>query len=286
MPTQVFILLRPFWFFLLVVILVRLGGKKHPAKASPLIFVNYAIIAVVVSLMATGLVVDLRPGLVALAVFGLIPVLLDHLALRSKAVHDLLYGKATVLVKQGKIMEENLKQVRLSGEELLAGLRLKNAFALSDVEFAVLEPAGDLNVLLKSDRLPVTPYSLEWKVTPRTEPQTVILDGNILNDPLAEAGLNHNWLHTQLSAMGVALDNVFIGQLDSAGELYVDLFDDAVQLPKNNVRELLWAELEKAVADLEKFALETGDGETKKMFAGNARRLRTLMDKLRSYLLR
>jgi uncharacterized membrane protein YcaP (DUF421 family) len=286
MPPQLDILLRPVWLFLLVFILVRLGGKKHPAKASPFLFVNYAVIAVVAALMAMGVVADLRPGLVALAVFGLLPVLLDHLALRSKAVYDLLHGKSTVLVKQGKIMEENLRQVRLSGEDLLADLRLKNAFALSDVEFAVLEPTGDLNVLLKSDKLPVTPYDVEWKVTPRTEPQTVILDGNILHEPLTEAGLNRNWLHTQLAGMGVALDNVFVGQVDSNGELYVDLFDDAVQLPKSNVRELLWAGLEKSVADLEKFSLETEDGGARSMFAGNAASLREMMDRLRPYILR
>lgn len=285
MPPWLETLLRPLWLFLLVFLLVRLGGKKHPAKAAPFLFVNYAILAVIIALLALG-AADLGSGLSALIVFGLLPPFFYRLALRSKAFHELLYGKSTVLVKQGKIMEDNLKQVGLSAEELLTDLRLRNCFALSGVEFAVLEPTGDLNVLLKSDKLPVTPHDFERQVNPRSEPKTVILDGNILQEQLTEAGLNQNWLQTQLAAMGVALDNVFVGQADSNGELYIDLFDDAVQLPKSNVRELLFAGLQKSVADLDRFSLETADETAQKMFAGNAARLKELMAKLRPFLLR
>ena len=99
-------------------------------------------------------------------------------------------------------MEDNLFRARLSGEELLRELRSKNAFNLSDVEFAVMETTGDIIVLLKSDRKPVTPHDLEQKVAPQTEPQTVILDGNMLDEPLANMGLNREWLKMQLEKLG------------------------------------------------------------------------------------
>ncbi len=285
MPEALDILLRSISLFLLVFLGVRLMGKKHPAKIMPFGFVNYAVIAVITALIILR-IINMLLGVVALAVWILFPVILEHLALRSKTVHDLLHGRETVLIKQGKIMEENLKQVRLSGEELLRDLRLKNVFNAADVEFAVLETTGDLNVLLKSDKKPVTPKDLEWKVNPQTEPQAVILDGNILNEPLTEMGLNQNWLHTQLVAMGISLDNIFIGQVDSNGELYVDLFDDSTQMPQAKVRDLLYANLEKGQADLMAFALETQNEAAKNMYAGNAEKLKILLNRLRPYLLR
>ena len=87
-------------------------------------------------------------------------------------------------------MEENLKRARMTGEELLRELRRKNIFNLSDVEFALLETTGEINAMLKSDKVPVTPRHLEWQVAPQSEPQTVIADGNILDQPLANIGLN------------------------------------------------------------------------------------------------
>jgi uncharacterized membrane protein YcaP (DUF421 family) len=280
------ILLRSFFLFVLVFLAVRFMGKKHPAKMTPFAFINYAVIAVITSLLVLKLMPNIILGLVALLVWVALPVIADHLALRSKAVHDFVHGKETVLIKQGKIMEDNLKQARMSGEELLGSLRVKNVFNAADVEFAVLEASGDINVLLKSDKLPITAKDLEWKVSAQTEPQTVILDGNILNEPLTEMGLNYSWLHTQLVDTGISLDNVFMGQVDSNGELYLDLFDDSIQMPKAKVRELLYANLEKSQADLMSFALETSDEQAKKMYAVNAENLKKLMERLQPYLLR
>ena len=165
-------------------------------------------------------------------------------------------------------------------------LRSKNAFNLSDVEFAVMETTGDINVLLKSDRKPVTPHDLEAKVAPQTEPQTVILDGNILDEPLAIMGLNREWLKLQLEKLGVSLINVFIGQVDSYGDLYLDLFDDAVQLPQPKVKEMLYANLMKVQADLMTFALETQNQDAKTMYSNNASKLKQVLEKLKPYLLR
>lgn len=286
MPVWTSILLRSVLLFILVFVLVRLMGKKHPAKTSPFAFVNYAVVAVVTALLALGVIPNLAVGLIVLGVWGLFPILLDYLASRSKMAHDLIRGKETILIKQGKIMEDNLKNIRLTAEELLQELRMKDVFNIADVEFAIMETTGDLNVLLIADKKPVTPHDVEWKVAPQTEPQTVILDGHILNDALAEMGLNTNWLTMQLKIAGVLLENVFVGQVDTNGELYLDLFNDAVQLPQTTVREMLCANLQKIQGELAGFSLETKDETAISMYRKNAARLEQIMDKIRPYLLR
>jgi len=60
-------------------------------------------------------------------------------------------------------MEDNLAKERMTGQEFLQGLRSKNAFNLADVEFAVMETTGDINISLKSDKKPVTSYDLGKK---------------------------------------------------------------------------------------------------------------------------
>jgi hypothetical protein len=182
-------------------------------------------------------------------------------------------------------MEENMLQTRMTGEELLGALRSKNAFSLGDVEFAVMEPTGDINVLLKADKKPVTAHDLGNQVAPQSQTQTVILDGNVIDESLSNMGLNRNWLNMQLDSIGVSLDNIFIGQADSSGDLYIDLFDDSLQVPKPKVKELLHANLEKTHADLLSFALETDNKEAKSMYSKNAKELDEVIQKLKPYLL-
>jgi len=205
--------------------------------------------------------------------------------MKSKVIYNLIHGKERVLIKNGKIMEDNLSKERITGQEFLQEMRSKKAFNLADVEFAVMEANGEINVSLKADKKPVTAYDLGKQVASKAEPQTVILDGNILNEGLTNAGLNHNWLKTQLEIKGVTLENVFLGQVDSSGDLYVDLFDDMIQVPKTQIKEMLYATIKKSQADFISFSLDCDDKDAKNMYLQNAKKLEEITKKLKPYLL-
>jgi len=84
----------------------------------------------------------------------------------------------------------------------------------------------------------------------------------------------------------VSLDNVFIGQVDSSGDLFIDLFDDSIEVAQPKVKEMLYASMSKVQADLLCFSLETEDMKTRRMYLNNANKLKKIMDKLEPYLLR
>ena len=286
MNSWLVILLRTIFLFFVTLILVRFMGKRNLSTTLPFNFICYSVVAIIASLISVNIIRNLYFGLTALVVWGLAPIALDYLSMKSNWIHDLISGKQWVLMKNGKVMEENLSKARLTGEELLRELRSKNVFNLADVEFAIMESTGDINVCLKSNRKPATAHDLGIKVSPQVEPQTIILDGNILNEGLTNMGLNQSWLRAQLENSGVALENVFIAQVDSSGDIYLDLFDDNIKVQQPQVKELLYASLEKAQADLMSFALDTEDKEAKAKFAYNAKELEAVMAKLKPYLLR
>lgn len=286
MQNWIMVLLRTIILFFLTLGIMRIVGRTNALRSGSFKFVSYIIIAIMISLISLGLVTNTAFALISLGVWVLLFLAFDYLSVKSKRVHDFLNGKETVLIKDGKVMEENLMEVRYTGEELLRELRAKNAFNLADVEFAVMETTGDVNVLLKSDKKPITPKDLQKKVAPCSQPETVILDGNILDESLLNRGLDREWLKVQLSKAGVSLDNVFIAQVDSSGDLFIDIFDDAIQVTQPKVKEMLYANISKAQADILSFALETEDLETRKMYLNNANKLKKVMDKLEPYLLR
>jgi uncharacterized membrane protein YcaP (DUF421 family) len=286
MNSWLIILFNSIVLFFLSLVIAKYMKRKTLARATPFDFISYAVIAIIIVLISLNIIDNIYFGLTTLAVWALMPIILDYASMKSKWVYNLIHGKERVLVKNGKVMEDNLSKERITGQEFLQEMRSKKAFNLADVEFAVMESTGDINVSLKADKKPVTPYDLGKQVAPKAEPQPVILDGNILDEGLTNAGLNRGWLTTQLEIKGVSLENVFLGQVDSSGDLYVDLFDDMIQVPKTQVKEMLYASIQKSQADLVSFSLDCDNEDSKNMYSQSAEKLEKVMKKLEPYLLR
>jgi uncharacterized membrane protein YcaP (DUF421 family) len=272
--------------FFTTFVFVRLIGKKRSSRLDSFNFIIFGVLGILAALISIGIIGNLVLGFIALMVWGLLPIAMDYLALKSKFIQGLLYGKETVLIKKGKIMEDRLSQVRLTGEELLRELRSKSIFNASEVEFALMETTGEINVLPKADYQPISPHDLGQKVAPITEPQTVILDGKILDGNLGNVGFDRSWLNLQLERSEILLSNVFLGQVDSSGDLYIDLYDDTVTLPQPKVKELLYANLLKIQADLTTFSLETQAQGAKDMYTDYAKKVKKMLEQIKPYLLR
>lgn len=286
MPEWILILIRSILMFFLVITFLRFIGRKQTSQMTFSDFVIGITIGGIAALISLNIVTNLAYGLIALGVWVLMSVVVNYLSLKSKWFHDLVRGRETVLIRHGKVLEDNLKEVKYTGEELLSQLRRKNIFNMADVEFAVMEANGEVSVMVKSEQTPVTPKHLEWKVASQAEPQTIILDGNILDEGLRNQGLNRAWLKVELDKLGISPENVFIGQVDSSGDLYVDLFDDAIQIPKPTTKDLLFATLKKCEADLELFALATKDAAAKRMYHDLASQLAGVISDVRIQLKR
>ena len=280
------ILIRSVVMFLFVITFLRFVGRKQTSQMTYSDFVIGITIGGMAALISLNVVTNLALGLIGLGAWVLLMVLMNYLSLKSKWFHDLFRGRETVLVKHGKVLEDNLKEVQYTGEELLSQIRRKNVFNLADVEFAVLEENGEVSVLLKSEQTPITPRHLEWPVASKAEPQTVILDGNIIDEGLRNQGVNRAWLKVELDKLGISPENVFIGQVDSSGDLYVDLFEDTIQIPQPTTKDLLYATLKKCEADLELYALATLDPTSRKMYQESAKELMEVVSDLRIILKR
>lgn len=278
------IIVRSILFVVTLFAITKLGGKKQLAELSFFEYVSGITIGSIAGEVIMGLEGNMFHGVLAVIIFGGFTYLVDVLSIKSKSFRDVIEGKATVLIKDGKVLEENMKKEKYTIDELNSLLRQKNVFKTADVEFAVLEPKGDLSVLLKKEMQPVTPKDLHLNVAPEKETHTVIMDGEVLNDPLTAAGKNRGWLDIELANLGVTLDNVFIGQVDSYGELTIDTYDDQLQVPSPQPRKLLLAMLNKCQADLELFALETDSMEAKQMYNKNSVKLQKAINKVKPYL--
>jgi uncharacterized membrane protein YcaP (DUF421 family) len=280
------ILIRSLGAMTALFVFTRILGKK---QISQLTFFEYIVgitLGELAGFISTNMESHYFLGLTALTVWFIVPLGVEWVTMKSKTLRNMFEGKSTVVIKEGKVLEDNLKKERFSTDELMQRLRTRNVYNLADVEFAVLETSGDLNVLLKKENQPLTPQHLGIKTGPEQPPQAVIMDGEIIDESLATMGLSRGWLHTELNKLGIPQNNVFLAQVDSYGELYIDVYDDMLKMPSPQNRAMLLATLKKCEADLEMFALSVNAQETKQMYGECAETMRRTIDELTPLLKR
>lgn len=283
LPEWTLVILRSVFILIILFAITKWLGKRQISQLSFIEYIAGMTIGDIAAQVSTGLDSKFFHGVFAILIFAVVPFLTGILSLKNKTARDFFEGKSTVLIKDGKILEDNLKKEKYTSDELLELLRGKDAFSVADVEFAVLEPSGELNVLLKKDRQPLTAKDIGLKVANEKEPQTVIMDGNVLDEPLSASGHNRAWLHAELEKLGVVIENVFLGQVDSYGQLTIDIYNDKLQMPSPQNKPLLLASLKKCHADLELFSLETKSKSASEMYSKNACRNDKYFIKLSSF---
>lgn len=278
-PNWLEIILRSSSMVLILFLLTKWLGKKQLSHLSFFEYIVGITVGSIAAEISSGLETHFMNGVYSLLVWTAIPFIAGIIGLKNKKVRNFIEGSSTVVIKNGKIQEENLSKEQYTVDELLQLLRKKNAFQVADVEFAVLESNGDLNVMLKKDKQPITPADLQLEVAPEKMPQAVIMEGKIIDDGLSSRGLSRAWLDTELEKLGVTLDNVYLGQVDTYGQLTVDIYDDKKQIPETKPRQSLLTSLKKCQADLESFSLETDSQEAKQMYKKNADKLQSIIEK-------
>ncbi|KRW91099.1 membrane protein [Alicyclobacillus tengchongensis] len=286
MPEWVHIIIRTLISFCAMFVFARLIGKRQLSQITFFEYIVGIAIGDMAAIIPDELDAPLYHGLLPMAVYTALPIALSWVALKSKSARDFLEGHARVLIRDGKILEDNLKKERMSTDELLEHLRSKNVFKVADVEFALMESNGTVNVLVKSEQQPLTPKRMGLQVPPEVEPQAVIMDGQIMDEALATIGFNRAWLKTELEKQGVAVENVFLAQVDATGQLYIDVYEDKLKIPEPQTLPLTNITLKKAQADLESFALATADVQAKRMYTEAAERIQQVIDKVGPYLTR
>ncbi|RIU96545.1 DUF421 domain-containing protein [Oceanobacillus picturae] len=284
MPDWVIVIGKSLLLITILFFLTKWLGKKQLSQLNIFEYISGIVLGGIVAIHTIEPDSNILNGLLAMAVWFLVPYAVEYISLKSKSFRNFTEGKSTVFIQDGKIMEDNLKKEGYSTDDLLEKLRDNNVFLASDVEFAVLEPSGTLSVLPKKENQPLTAKDLGLKLAPQKEPQAVIMDGKVLLEPLANLSLNTNWLETELDKMSVSIENVFLAQADNDGQLTVDLYDDKIAVAEPTEKPLLLATMKKCQADLELFSLATKNEKTKQMYEKNSKKMQSAIDLVQFHL--
>ncbi|MCM3784169.1 DUF421 domain-containing protein [Neobacillus mesonae] len=244
MPDWLEVSIRTLASVTVLFIITKILGKRQISQLSLFEYITGITLGNLVGYISLDIDNTWYLGFVALFVWVAVSSGAEYFTMKSKKFRDIVDGKATVLVENGALLGDNLKKERLTVDEFLEQLRKKDVFRVADVEFAVMEQSGEINVMLKKEHQPLTADALGYQLSSEQEPRTIIIDGHILPDILMAAGYDEDWVHKKLRKLDLPLSNVFIGQVDSKGELTVQtgktsLPKPATPKPNDQITELV-----------------------------------------------
>lgn len=198
-------------------------GKKSLAQFTPY---DIAILFIISNVISQPLVnKDLFKTALGVLILSLSIIIVSILSL--KRLFYGLDGMPSVIIAGGKLNKEELKRNHINLYTLLAMLRSQGYNKLADVNFAILEPSGQISVIPKSDARPPTIKEMKLKVPDEALTFAVIVEGRINKRILPYVKINEDWLLKELQKSYHAKpDEVFYAEVDSDKKLYANLYKD------------------------------------------------------------
>jgi uncharacterized membrane protein YcaP (DUF421 family) len=222
--------LRTILAFFAILLVTRILGKEQMGELTFYEYVTGITIGSLAADMATITIISPWVILTSLVMFAALTFLMGYVSLKNRAARKLLEGEPTLVIQNGKILAKSMAGCRYNIDDLLLQLRTQGVFSISDVEFAVLESNGQLSVLRKSQKQPVTREDLKIPTDYEGLSSEVIVDGEVIYQNLQQNNLDEAWLIHELEQRGIhSPKEIMLASLDTRGNLYVDKKMDGLQ---------------------------------------------------------
>lgn len=197
------IFIRAAVLYTFIVIIIRIMGKKQIGEMQPTEFVLALVLADLSAVPMESLNTPILYGIIPILTLFIIEETLSYVALKSDKARGFIYGKPSIIIEHGKILEAELKKLNFNINDLLEQLRLSGFTSVDDVEFAILETNGQLSTVPKAAKRTITTSDMKLNAETEELPITAVIDGRILSSNLKLIGLDDVWLEKQLAKKGV-----------------------------------------------------------------------------------
>ena len=211
---------RAIILYILVLIVMRLMGKREIGQLQPFELAISIMIADLASIPMTDTGVPISNGVIPILGLLIMHLMISLINMKSIRAREIICGKPTILVYRGKINEKALKKERFTINELEERLRGSDVFNLGDVEYAILETSGQVTVIQKPEKRTTIPE--DFNIVPQYEgiPYDLVVDGKIMDDNLKALGKNREWLRKQVEKFKIKPEEALVVTYDGKGQIF------------------------------------------------------------------
>lgn len=212
------IFLRAFILFGILLVVIRLMGKRQLGEMEPFELVITLVISELACIPISDRAVPITYGIVAILTMFVIhqAVLLFS---RIPRVQKALSGKPVLVVNKNGIDAHALKKLNMQVNDLLQALRVANCFSLEEVHYAIMETSGQLTVVVNK----------EMSDKQQTLPVPVILDGKWDDDDISRNGIDKSRVETLLDGKGLRVKDVLVMTVDCNNRMVFQSVKGSIQ---------------------------------------------------------
>lgn len=211
---------RSILIYIIVLIVMRLMGKREIGQLQPFELVISIMIADLAATPIANSGIPITNGIIPILGLLVMHLLISIGNMKSLKIREFICGKPSILIYRGKIDEKALKKERFTINELQERLREKNIFNFGDVEYAILETSGQINIIEKPNKRNVTPEDLGIETDYEGISYDLVIDGIIMNDNLKVLKKDYKWLKKQVQKFGYLPEEALIVTLDGKGQFF------------------------------------------------------------------
>jgi uncharacterized membrane protein YcaP (DUF421 family) len=182
------ILIRTVLIYLILIFTLRLSGKRQIGEMQISELVTTFLLSELASIPLTNPAIPFLHAVIPILTIVSVEIIFSFLTTKWTVAKRLLDGRPSIIIKKGKLQKKEMERMRLSLDDLLCELRLKDIATLADVDYAILEPNGKLSVFQKN----TTPLS-----------HVYVIDGDIQTETLKETGKDEAWIKKLLQGQNV-----------------------------------------------------------------------------------
>lgn len=214
-------LVRALILYILIFFCMRLMGKRQLGELQPTELVITILVSAIAAVPMQDNALPLGNSIVAVLLLVSLEIINSSIVLKSSKWRSFFEGNSIVIIRDGVIDQKQLKKLRFSVDDLLDQLRQKDVFDINDVQYAIIETNGQLSVMLKSEKEPVTAEMIDANNSEKSLLCMVINDGEILKRAFSECNMNDKKLNKILNENNVKLEDVFFMLADKKGNVTI-----------------------------------------------------------------
>lgn len=210
-------LIRVGILYFFIIVCMRLMGKRQLGELQPTELVITILLSEIASIPIEDNGVPLVNSIFAVLLLVSLEIINSAVCLKSARLRSVIEGNPIIVIKDGVVQQEKLRQLRFSSEDLIEQLRQKDVFDINDVKFAIVETNGQLSVMLKDDKQPITPEFLDSKPEDKGLQCMIINDGKILKKSFIDCDMDEKKLKCILKKSKVRLNEILFMLADNKG---------------------------------------------------------------------
>ncbi|MFB5662587.1 DUF421 domain-containing protein [Alteribacillus sp. HJP-4] len=208
--------------FVALFILIKWLGAKIIDQITPFTFIAAIVLSELLGNAVYDKNVGLLPILFSIMVWGSLLFIVEFSGWKNFSLRSAFEGKPSMVIREGKLDINALKKSRMNITQLQSLLRQSEVFSIREVAYAYIEPNGSISILKKSQYQKTTQEDFQMPPQPVYVPITIIRDGELRREDLAEIEKNEQWLHSELRANGLhKIDDVLLAEWVADDGLFV-----------------------------------------------------------------